>query len=610
MNRFNIDIKKIPKNSIVYNRPYSFYDGHKKLIWATLFVGFCLVFFIMALSLNIKRRKKAEAELQKTHAGLELEVEKRTIELTESNKLLTKEIKDRKSKEKALKESENEYRSTLDNLQIGIVVHASDSSILLTNPEASNILGLTYEQLSGKQAIDPAWSFMHEDSTIMKIEDYPVNKVLSTKRPLNNYTLGINRCDRSFVTWVIVNAIPIFSDDNKLSKIIVNFVDITKRMKLEDQLRQSQKMDAIGTLAGGIAHDFNNMLGIITGNVSYAMSLMDHDEEMCNALSDTLGGAKQARALTHQLLTFSRGGEPVKKTADINQLIIESAQFVTRGATARCEFELSENLFFVDVDIGQMNQVISNLVINSNQAMPNGGIIHIKSENIKIEANHDIHLPEGNYVKISVEDQGTGISEKHLSKIFDPFFTTKQLGNGLGLSTIYSIIKKHHGHISVYSELEKGAVFHVYIPASLKEIEKPEDKSEVTHHGNGKALVMDDQEPILKMAGRMLNRMGYETTLTTDGLRAMEVYKEAHSSDRPFDLVLLDLTVPGGMGGARAITQLLKINPDVKAVVSSGYSNDPIMANYKDYGFCGIAPKPFSFAQLNELLNQIMGEKS
>jgi len=381
--------------------------------------------------------------------------------------------------------------------------------------------------------------------------------------------------------------------------------EMKERESMKESLIQSQKMESISILAGGIAHDFNNLLGVITGNVSYALSQPKRGEELCEVLTDVQEGAKQAQTLTQQLLTFAKGGEPVKKTVDLNQLLKQSSQFAIRGAKARCEFELSENLFMTKVDSGQINQVISNLVINANQAMPHGGIIHIKTENIKIEDEKSIPLPNGQYIKFSIEDQGIGISEKNISSIFDPFFTTKQKGSGIGLSTVYSIIQKHKGHIAVYSEIDKGTIFHVYLSASSKDIEKTEGESGTTHQGQGKILIMDDQEPILKMMGRILNRMGYETAFATDGSQAVEMYEKAQLFENPFDLVILDLTIPGGLGGAKTIPKLLKIDPKVRAVVSSGYSNDPIMANYEDYGFCGVVSKPYTKEQLSEVLNRI-----
>jgi len=358
-------------------------------------------------------------------------------------------------------------------------------------------------------------------------------------------------------------------------------------------------------LAGGIAHDFNNMLGIISGNISYAISNLKKDDELYEVLLDVQESTKQAKGLTDQLMTFSKGGAPIKKVADINKIISDAAIFSIRGAKSRCSFELSNDLWLSEVDEGQINQVINNLVINANQAMPNGGYITIRTENINIKTESGIPLPAGKYIKIGIEDQGVGISKNHLLNIFEPYFTTKQKGSGLGLAITYSIIKRHEGHITVYSEVEKGTVFNIYLPASFNDSKEPEDQKKITHKGQGKILIMDDQEPILKMVTRMLSKMGYEVTTAMDGTQAINIYREAYDAESPFDCVILDLTVPGGMGGAKTIPELLKINPNVKAVVTSGYSNDPIMANYQDYGFCGVVPKPYTKEQLSTVLTHI-----
>ena len=403
---------------------------------------------------------------------------------------------------------------------------------------------------------------------------------------------------------------PIFDADKKIIGAVLVFRDITDKHRMEKQLQQSQKIEAIGTLAGGIAHDFNNMLGIIFGNVSYLLNQFKANEELVDVLSDIQEGTKKAQSLTQQLLTFSMGGAPVKKVTDVKSLIKESSEFVVRGAKTRCSFDLPDDLWVVEVDSGQLNQVFTNLIINANQAMPNGGVIIIRSENIDIQAKNIIPLPMGKYIKITIEDQGVGISEKHLPNIFDPYFSTKQAGSGFGLATSYSIITRHGGHIWAESKIDEGTTFYIYLPASEKEIIQVEDKANIKHSGNGKILIMDDQESILKMVGRMLNFMGYDTVLTTDGAQAIDIYNEAYQSHKPFDVVILDLTVPGGMGGAQVIPELLKIDPKVKAVVSSGYSNDPIMSNYEDYGFCGVIPKPYSENQLSELLNKIINGKN
>jgi len=521
---------------------------------------------------------------------------------------VVQDITERKEAEKALSQEKERLAVTLRSIGDGVITTDTDGRLVLMNKIAEELTGWNQHEAFGKD-IGEVFHIINA-KTRHQCEN-PVEKVLKAGSivGLANHTNLIARDGTE--SMIADSGAPILDAKSEIIGVVLVFRDVTDKHRIERQLQQAQKMESIGILAGGIAHDFNNMLGVITGNVSHALSQIDRGAELFDILSDVQESAKQAQALTQQLLTFAKGGAPVKKAANLNQIIRESAKFVTRGGKTRCEFGLSDNLWTVEVDAGQINQTISNLVINAGQAMPDGGIIQIQTENIVIESEvtHPADLPPGKYVKITVKDHGIGISEKHISKIFDPYFTTKQTGSGLGLATSYAIIKKHDGYMTVDSEIEKGTVFHIYLPASLKDFEKTEDMEKPMHQGHGKILVMDDQEMILKMVEKILNRMGYEAMLATDGSQAIEIYRNAYQSKSPVDLVILDLTVPGGMGGARTIAELLKIDPGVRAVVSSGYSNDPIMASYQDYGFCGIVPKPYTLSQLTEVLNNIFDKK-
>jgi CheY-like chemotaxis protein len=315
----------------------------------------------------------------------------------------------------------------------------------------------------------------------------------------------------------------------------------------------------------------------------------------------------RAKDLVQQLLTFSKGGIPVKKAISIVDVIRDTAIFTLRGSKTKCEFHIPNDLWIVDVDKGQISQVISNVTLNAEQAMAKGGIIYIHAENIKPGTKNALGLHAGKYVKISIEDRGCGIAEEYLSKIFDPYFTTKNKGTGLGLSTSYSIVKKHGGSITVDTMKKVGTTFSIYLPASKKTPSGAKTSDKELLFGKGKVLVVDDEESVRQLAADILRHCGYEPVLAEEGGKAIELYKQEQETGKPFDLVLMDLTIPGGMGGKEAVMKLLKIDSKAKIIVASGYSNDPIMANFKKYGFHDAIAKPFKIRELSRVVyNAIM----
>jgi PAS domain S-box-containing protein len=384
--------------------------------------------------------------------------------------------------------------------------------------------------------------------------------------------------------------------------------DITERKRMEEELLRAQKLESVGVLAGGIAHDFNNILATILGNVSLARMKVDPEDELFDLLREAETASTRAQTLTKQLLTFAKGGAPVKETTSIKDILKESSLFVLRGSKCGCEFSIAEDLWPAEVDVGQISQVINNIVINANQAMPKGGIIQVAAENLIIKDRHGLPLKQGKYIRISIKDQGVGITKEHLANIFDPYFTTKQEGSGLGLATSYSIIKNHDGHITVESQLGVGTTFHIYLPASDKAV--PEKEEVKLIKGQGRILVMDDEASLRKMLGRMLKNLDYESEYAKDGAEAIRMYKDAQEAEKPYDAVILDLTIPGGMGGKDTVKKLLEINPEVKAIVYSGYADDPVLANFQEYGFKGMMPKPFESRSLGKVLHEVLkGEK-
>jgi len=383
-------------------------------------------------------------------------------------------------------------------------------------------------------------------------------------------------------------------------------VDITERKKMEQELLKMQKLDSLGILAGGIAHDFNNVLTAILGNISLAKMRTGPDDKISKTLTDAEKGCFRAKELTQQLITFSKGGSPVKRTASLIDLIKDSTTFTLSGSKTKPEFYIPANLWPVEADEGQLSQVINNLVLNADQAMPEGGIIEIRGENIILREKEIPSLKKGSYVKITVKDYGIGIAKGNLQKIFDPYFTTKQKGSGLGLATAYSIIRNHDGYISVESEIGKGTTFSIYLPASEKEAAKKEDVKRDYMTGSGRILIMDDEDIVRDVTGDILTMLGYEVDFAKDGKEAIELYKKAKESGKSFDVVIMDLTIPGGMGGKETVKKLLEIAPDVKAIVSSGYSSDPIMSEYKSYGFRGVVVKPYNTVELSRIVADVV----
>ena len=343
------------------------------------------------------------------------------------------------------------------------------------------------------------------------------------------------------------------------------------------------------------------------GNISLALSSTESREETYQWLADAERASLQARDLTQQLLTFSKGGAPILKSTSVVDIIRESAKFALHGSNVRCRFSLPQNLPAVKADVGQINQVLSNIIINADQAMPDGGEIVISASGVHIRETSQLSLKMGDYIKLEIKDQGIGISKQHLSKIFDPFFTTKQKGNGLGLATAYSIIKKHGGHLMAQSELGKGSKFTIYLPVTGSPV-SPAAASPMPYRcmQNCRILIMDDDELIRTMTVKALEKCGCSADFTDNGNDAIEFYKKARESGNPYDLVIMDLTIPGGMGGREAILILKKIDPDIKAVVSSGYSSDPVMSNPQKYGFDAGIAKPFKVDALYKIVGETM----
>jgi len=385
--------------------------------------------------------------------------------------------------------------------------------------------------------------------------------------------------------------------------------DITDRKEHEKEQLKIEKLESLGVLAGGIAHDFNNILAGIIGNISIAQIFLDVSHKSHKPLLEAERASVRATELAHQLLTFARGGEPIKKVISIQVLINETISLVLHGSNCKCVVSIPDNIHAIEADEGQLSQAFHNIIINATQAMPGGGTLTVTAENDYLSSANSMEIAEGNYARLTFFDQGCGISEENLSKIFDPYFTTKSAGNGLGLASAHSIISRHGGHIGASSILNKGTTFTIHLPSIGQKYStyKAESAAQTTGlHRGGSILVMDDETMILKMVSSMLDHLGYQVTTAENGEEAIAKYKAARESGEPFLATIMDLTIPGGMGGRETAQHILTIDPQACLIVSSGYSNDPIMSDFKAYGFSGAAAKPYNINEIGQLLSLLV----
>jgi signal transduction histidine kinase/CheY-like chemotaxis protein len=382
-----------------------------------------------------------------------------------------------------------------------------------------------------------------------------------------------------------------------------------EKTETEIRLQQAKQMVAIGTLAGGIAHDFNNLLTAILGNINLATYSLTPDHEIYNNLVQAEKASKRAHKLTNQLLTFSKGGAPIKETAPIHEVIRESAFFVLHGSNVDCSIDIPANLWLAKIDKGQIGQVIQNLTLNADHSMPKGGTISITCRN-HIEKQNSPTLKKGCYVQVDVQDQGKGIKKENISHIFDPYFTTKEKGSikgsGLGLAIVQSIISRHGGYITVNSQEEIGTTFTFFLPAVDERNRPQQQTSGDILSGEGRILVMDDESMILAMMTQSLPSLGYEVETADSGEQTLKMYDKAAKNKTPFTLVIMDLTIPGGMGARKTAEKILENYPDALLLVSSGYADDPIMINPSKYGFKAALQKPYELRELSQILHNLL----
>jgi len=517
----------------------------------------------------------------------------------------------RKLAEKALAAEKERLAVTLRSIVDGVITTDNSGKVLLINGAAETLTGWSSEE-SVERAFTEIFHAVDE-KTRMPAED-PVRVIIDTGKPIDfermMILIGKDGTERS----IALSGSPIRDKDHTVHGVVIVFRDITEQKKMEEELLKVRKLESIGTLAGGIAHDFNNLLAVILGNISFAKMLTDPSDKIHKRLTDAEEATIKGKELTYRLLAFSKGGESLKRVISLKEIIRDSARLTLSGSNIKCTFSFPNDLKQVEINEDEIGQVIHNIVQNAKEAMPQGGKIEIRADNIVLGSGETIPLPEGEYVKISVKDHGHGISEEDLSRVFDPYFTTKEIGNvkgmGLGLAICYTTVKNYGGFMTAESELDIGTTINVYLPAYKKAAaaKRPEKEQSVATTGY-KVLYMDDENSLRDIAGEILEHVGYNVAFACDGAEAIKMYSEAMASGKPFDIVIMDLTIPGGMGGAEAIRKLCEMDPGIKAIVTSGYADNPIIRDFRKYSFSGMIPKPFDIDELVRVIESVMADR-
>jgi PAS domain S-box-containing protein len=516
------------------------------------------------------------------------------------------DITARRDAETALAAEKERLAVTLGSMNEGVLTIDAQGRIVFINRAAAEMVEWSAAEAVGREVAEVCRLRSARDSTETAV---PFRDVLERGVHADLPAQTLMRGRGESLRLVEGRLVPFADRSSKRVGAVLVFRDVTERQRMEEKLQHAAKMESVGVLAGGIAHDFNNILTAILSNLSLLQLDIASMPAESRLLDEAVRATKRAGELTLQLLTFSKGGDPVRTAVNLNEVVQEAATFARRGSGVMSQFEMPEDLWAANVDKAQISQVVQNLVINAIQAMRGGGTLRIAARNERMGPAAHPALAEGDYVRISVADSGEGIAPDNLGKIFDPYFTTKVQGHGLGLATVFSVIKRHKGHIEVASEVGRGTTFTFWLPAVAAA--PREGRDAVPFEGadaKGRVLFMDDEEPILQMAERLMARMGLEFESAPDGAVAIERYKAAMRDGRPFDLVVMDLTIPGGMGGREAISLLRDLDPGVRAIVSSGYSSDLAMSDYRKHGFRGMVAKPYDVKDLASVIRAVLKE--
>ncbi len=552
--------------------------------------------FLLLILTDISESKRSKETILTQYKEIQLQ----NKNLAEVNKELEKSHKEVFTSNKQLYEEKEKMDTTLRSLGEGVITTDVDGRVEFMNRAAAEITGYQMEEAPGK-SISEIFPFINEQtdntgiSSVFRIKetgeavDYGGKAVFVTKSG-----------EKKIIAPVFA---PLRNKSNIIFGIVIIFRDITEKLLMEEEMLKASKLESLGIIAGGIAHDFNNLLTSIIGNISLALINSKPEDKNFEILMEAEKVSIRTKDLTQQLLTFSRGGEPIIRTISIQSLLKDTTTFVLRGSLVKAEYDIPDDLWNAKADEGQISQVVHNLVLNARESMQGGGTVVISAKNVSVGSKSRLAVTPGNYIKISIIDKGYGIPKKNMLKIFEPYFTTKDKGHGLGLAVTYSVVKKHNGFIFVDSEIGAGTTFDIYLPAIKEDVSADSNIKKQKDFTGFNILLMDDEDMILTVGRRMFKHLGFTVTCVKDGAAAIEEYKKAKISGSGFNLVVMDLTIPGGMGGKEAAFLLKEFDSSAKMIVSSGYSNDPVMANYREYGFCGILVKPYNINDLQNILS-------
>lgn len=519
------------------------------------------------------------------------------------------DVSELKNIEEALAEEKERLLVTLKSIVDGVVTADVGGRVVLINDTAQRLTGWSQPQAAGR-AVGEVLHLSDERDRRLILD--PVAQILRLELEEEVGLRAVLVASDGWERQISYSVSPIYDRKREVVGAIVVFQDVTDKLSAEAEMARIQKLESVGILAGGIAHDFNNILTAVMNNLSLARLAVDKREKLLERLDSTEKAVIRARELTGQLLTFAKGGAPLKKVIAIADLLRDSAEFNLRGSNVAAAFQIAEHLWPVEVDSAQIHQVFDNLIINAAQAMPEGGTLVVGLDNFEVAEGEAGAVKPGSYVRATITDTGVGIDEVHLPVIFDPYFSTKPTGSGLGLATVHSIVSRHGGYLLVDSRLGEGSVFTIYLPVLKSEMVEPPvlsretDVVAVGDHRGGRILIMDDDQEIRELLSELLSQEGYRPVAVDDGREALREYSDSLGRGDGYDCLIMDLTIPGGMGGREAMARIRAFDPEARAIVSSGYSNDPVMADYADYGFSGRVTKPYQLEELIKVLQQVL----